>query len=334
MKRKLLSVIISALLVFSNIGLVRGEILPHNSEVVRPAIVSHGGSATPIVNIVAPNVNGLSHNKYEKFDVDANGAVLNNAIGTAQSEIIGEEIAGNPNLTESAAQVILNEILSIDKSRSQINGAVEIAGAAADLIIANAYGITINGGSFINANKVSLVAGSPVIAEEALKSFTMGRSGFIEVGSGGLDATNSAIEIISRYMKIMGELKGKGVEIKTGNIEYNYETGEMISGELEGEEEEDPIEEEFKQYAVSAAAFGSIHGDRIKIIATEKGLGVKTASGSGLVSNVSEIRIESAGEIEVGGDITSETDITIESQDKINNFGKLQAAEAIEITAE
>jgi hypothetical protein len=57
----------------------------------RTPTVTTTASGQALVNIAAPNAAGLSHNRYQRFDVDANGLLLNNsrspistALGTTQ----------------------------------------------------------------------------------------------------------------------------------------------------------------------------------------------------------------------------------------------------------
>ena len=56
-------------------------------------LLNQGG--VPIVNIVAPNAGGLSHNQFLDYNVDRQGAVLNNALQAGQSQLAGQ-LAGNP----------------------------------------------------------------------------------------------------------------------------------------------------------------------------------------------------------------------------------------------
>jgi filamentous hemagglutinin family protein len=71
-----------------------------------PGVVS---GTTPVVNIVAPNGAGVSHNRFEAFGVDASGVVLNNSVNAVQSQLAGQ-INGNANLTGGAAKVIITEV--------------------------------------------------------------------------------------------------------------------------------------------------------------------------------------------------------------------------------
>jgi filamentous hemagglutinin family protein len=63
------------------------------------------------VDIATANANGLSHNKYNQFNVDAKGLVLNNNALTSpiQSNLAGQ-VERNMNLN-AAAKVILNEVV-------------------------------------------------------------------------------------------------------------------------------------------------------------------------------------------------------------------------------
>ena len=54
-------------------------------------------SGVPIINIVAPNAGGLSHNQFLDFSVDQQGFVLNNDIAAGQSQLAGQ-LAANPQL--------------------------------------------------------------------------------------------------------------------------------------------------------------------------------------------------------------------------------------------
>ena len=107
----------------------------------------------PIVNIVAPNAGGLSHNQFLDYNVDRQGVVLNNALQAGQSQLAGQ-LAANPQFQGQAASVILNEVIS--RNASTLNGAQEIFGKAADYVLANPNGISVNGGSFINLSLIHI----------------------------------------------------------------------------------------------------------------------------------------------------------------------------------
>lgn len=155
--------------------------------------VTHKGKVD-IVNIATPNDQGLSHNQYNKYNVGAQGAVLNNSLTAGKSQLAGQ-LDANSQLKDHAASVILNEVVS--KNPSLILGKQEIFGMAADYVLANPNGITYNGANngIINAPRVSLVVGKPSVENGRLNSF--------EVGAG---KTNAALTV-------NGKLAGNSISV-------------------------------------------------------------------------------------------------------------------------
>ena len=115
---------------------------------------------TDVVNIVGPDGNGISHNKFIDLSVgNGNGLIFNNSTDHGISQI-GGHITKNPNLNKSAS-VILNEVTG--NNASNINGDIEVFGGKADFILANENGINLNGATFINTNGITLSTGTPTI---------------------------------------------------------------------------------------------------------------------------------------------------------------------------
>ena len=128
-------------------------------------------AGVPILNIVAPNAGGLSHNQFLDYNVDRQGVVLNNALQDGQSQLAGH-LAANPQLRGHAASVILNEVVS--RNASTLNGAQEIFGRAADYVLANPNGISVNGASFINTPNANLVVGRAELDNGKLQALNTG----------------------------------------------------------------------------------------------------------------------------------------------------------------
>ncbi|MCL1972319.1 MAG: filamentous hemagglutinin N-terminal domain-containing protein, partial [Endomicrobia bacterium] len=341
--KKLLTLLIAFSLASSPLQFVSGEILPHGTQVV---VDNRGASNNiPVIQINTPNAKGISHNQFEKFNVDANGAVFNNVTNAAgaHSQVLNDTVEQNINLTAEAARVILNEIMSANPTL--ISGMVEIAGEKAALIVANPYGISVDGGSFINTSKVSLITGSPIV-NAVIESFTLG-SGKIEINN--MNASESAAELVSRYVKLSGELKAENIDIMTGNDSYVYDSVNDVWN-IVSSAAPSPAD----KIAVEATAFGSMYGNRIKIVATEEGFGVKMPSDYNLVSDVTDILIEADGKLELKGKITSKTDVTltsnngsietggeitgeninIEAQNFTNSSGEIKAADTLTIQSD
>ncbi|WP_143684948.1 filamentous hemagglutinin N-terminal domain-containing protein, partial [Variovorax sp. KK3] len=74
---------------------------------------------------------------------------------------LGGLVQGNPFLANGPARVILNEI--VGGNPTQLQGAIEVAGQRAEVIVANPAGIAVAGGTFINAHRATLTTGVPQI---------------------------------------------------------------------------------------------------------------------------------------------------------------------------
>ena len=219
----------------------------------RPTVLSDN-AGIPLVNIRTPNAVGLSRNSYRQFDVPTGGIALNNS-------------ANNPWLSNGVlAKTILNEINSTNQS--YINGGITVRGAAAQVIVANPSGITVNGGTFVNANRATLTTGTPLVTlVGALYGFNIG-GGEVIVRAGGLN--NSATpytDIMSRVVKLTGPLQAQNLGITTGLQSVNYDTGHISY--------QDTTAYRDLMWAIETSNLGGMYANNISILATEAGLGVK-----------------------------------------------------------
>lgn len=125
------------------------DIIPDDLESRRPGVAA-SANGTQLININDPNAQGVSHNKYNQFDVSSGGVIFNNSMKDGVSQTGGYVIKNNQLSNE--ANVILNEVTGA--KGSYLNGSMEVFGRSADLIIANENGITVNGVSTVNANNL------------------------------------------------------------------------------------------------------------------------------------------------------------------------------------
>lgn len=131
-------------------------------------IVLQTANGLPQVNIQTPNDKGLSHNKYQDFNVDKKGAILNNSHKAVETQQAGW-VQGNPYLARGEAKVILNEVTSTNPS--QLKGYLEVAGKKAEVIIANPNGLLCDGCGTINATRSTMTTGKPLIEEGRVTGF-------------------------------------------------------------------------------------------------------------------------------------------------------------------
>ena len=243
----------------------------------------------PIVNIVAPNGAGLSHNQFLDYNVDRQGLVLNNALQAGHSQLAGE-LAANPQFQGQAASVILNEVVS--RNASAINGAQEIFGRAADYVLANPNGISVNGASFINAPNASLVVGRPELDAGRLKALgTQDASGQLQVQGAGLRNDGGSVNLIAPRIDSQGRLDARDqLNLTVGRNQVDYASGQVQvvdRGAASGEQR------------IDASLFGAMQAGRINIVSTAQGAGVRV--GPGQVDGRDGVRIDSAGDLNVSG---------------------------------
>lgn len=244
-------------------------------------------NGVPIVNIVNPNANGLSHNKFTDFNVGADGVIVNNSLTLGVSQL-GGAINGNANLS-AEARLILNEVTS--SNRSALNGATEIFGGRAEYILANPNGITCNGCGFINTPRVTLSTGTPVLQDGGLFGFdvTGGEVAFEGLAFNGVtgDLALDAFDIVARTARIATELHVRGeLNIVTGANEVKYSdlstTTQAGSGTA-------------PSVAIDSSVIGGMYAGKIKLVATEAGVGVRTAGA--LVTDAEDMMITANGQI-------------------------------------
>src|SRR5262249_46058962 len=124
--------------------------------------VGQSANGTPVIDIAAPNSAGVSHNRFSRYDVGSGGLWSHNRTANAVS-LMGGGTAANAHLTNGAASLILNEVVSPNPG-SMLRGYQEILGAPAELVVANPWGISCDGCGFVNTPRVTLTTGAPTIS--------------------------------------------------------------------------------------------------------------------------------------------------------------------------
>ena len=285
---RLLSWLVSALLAGQ-------PLLPAIGAAVTPqngAGMDKAANGVPVVNINTPNGAGISHNQFKDYNVGKEGLILNNATGKLNQTQLGGLINGNANLKAGReAKGIINEVTG--GNRSQLNGYTEVAGKAANVMVANPYGITCNGCGFINTPQATLTTGKPVFdANGNLQSLNVSR-GTITIDGQGIDASNSdALSIISRATEVNAAIHAKDLKVIAGanRVDRN---GAVTPIAGEGNV---PV------VAVDTGALGGMYANRIHLVSTEKGVGVNLGD---LNARQGDITLEASGKLTVRNSLAS-----------------------------
>ncbi|MDU4435735.1 MAG: filamentous hemagglutinin N-terminal domain-containing protein [Pluralibacter gergoviae] len=280
--------------------------------------VMQTGNGLPQVNIQTPNDKGLSHNKYSQFDVGERGAILNNSQHNTQTQLAGQ-VAGNPWLAKGSAKVILNEVNSMNPS--QLRGFVEVAGQKADVIIANPAGITCSGCGFINAGRNTLAAGRVRLENGQVAGYDVDR-GRITISGGGMNATGQDYtRLIARAVDVNARLQAGDLKITTGRNQTDAD-GNVIQVKAD-----DP--DGRPQFAVDTASLGGMYANRITLVGTERGVGVRNAGEIGATQGGFTLNAE--GKLTNSGTLYSQQDLALKTA-QLDNQGHIATGGNLSVT--
>ena len=155
--------------------------------------------------------------------------------------------------------MILNEVVS--KNPSLILGQQEIFGIAADYVLANPNGITHNGGSILNANRVSLVVGTPTVSDGALKSFNISDNGKQLQVNGNLSG-NRVVDLLAPQVvvgKSANVNAADAINVSSGKSNFDYKTAQI-----------EALDAASNAPVLDGHIFGSMRAGTIRIHATDK----------------------------------------------------------------
>ena len=262
-----------------------------------------------VVNINTPNDKGLSHNQYDAFNVDHKGLILNNANRPVNTELAGY-IMGNPNLVGPTANTILNEVTGT--GATSMNGALEVAGNKAHVIIANPNGISVNNGTFINANSATLTTGNPIINNGSVTGYQV-QQGSITVGEKGLNASKTArTDMLAEAVQLNGKVWAKDAQVVTGKNTVSVDSsGTVTNVHKTGES---------SQVGLDVAAIGGMYANSMYLVGTNDGFGVNN---QGVLSAQNKLTVDSTGKLQNTGTIAAtDADVTTKSFEQMNR-GKL-----------
>ncbi|QVB77104.1 hemagglutinin repeat-containing protein [Salmonella enterica] len=285
---RLLSYLVSGLLATQ-------PLLPAVAAALTPTgntTMDKAANGVPVVNIATPNGAGISHNQFKDYNVGKEGLILNNATGKLNQTQLGGLINGNARLKAGMeAKGIINEVTG--GNRSQLQGYTEVAGKAANVMVANPYGITCNGCGFINTPQATLTTGRPVLdASGNLQALDV-KKGSITIEGEGLDASSSdALSIISRATEVNAAIYARDLKVVAGANRVGTD------GSVQAQQGEGIA----PKVAVDTGALGGMYANRIHLVSSEKGVGVNLGD---LNARQGDITLDASGKLTVHNSLAS-----------------------------
>ncbi|WP_326489425.1 hemagglutinin repeat-containing protein, partial [Pectobacterium versatile] len=279
--------------------------------------LDQAGNGVPVINIATPNSAGISHNQYRDFNVDKPGLILNNGTEQLNPTQLGGLIQNNPNLKGKAADAIINEVVSTN--RSTLAGYLEVGGKQASVIVANPNGITCDGCGFINTPQVTLTTGKPQLDAQGNLQHIDVKRGDITLTGQGLDASKSDyLSLIARTAQIDAGLNANETRIVLGANQVDA-TGKVTDSGVAGSN---------VKVALDTGALGGMYTNRITLVSSEKGVGVNVGN---LSARSGDITLSANGKLSLG-DAVAQGTIQADA-DTLALQGKQQAGEALTLKA-
>ncbi|WP_420959140.1 hemagglutinin repeat-containing protein [Burkholderia gladioli] len=281
-----------------------------------PAVIQTP-NGLPQVNINKPGGSGVSVNTYNQFDVQKAGAILNNSATMVQTQL-GGWINGNPNFgPNDAARIIVNQVNS--PNPSQIRGALEIAGARAELVLANPSGIYLDGAGFINTSRATLTTGLPFYGPDgSLVGYNVNR-GLVTVAGAGLNASNlDQVDIISRAVQANAAIYAKNLNVIAGANQVNHDT--LAATPIAGD---GPV----PAVAIDVAQLGGMYANRVFLVGNSAGVGV--ANAGTIAAQAGDLTLQSNGRLVLTGKTTASGNLALSAANGIQNSGTTYAQQSL-----
>ena len=293
----------------------------------RPGI-GQTSTGVPAVDITRPNAAGTSYNRYQRFDVEQEGVVLNNS-ARAGTTLLGGSVAANPNLAGGAgASVIVNEVVA-PAAVSRLAGAIEVFGTPATVIVANPNGVTCAGCGTVNSPRFMLSTGTPVWLDAA------GRAGGFEGASGvgfdvlggqlriegrGLEGTVGKVDLVAAGIHLDGPVRAHYLNPELAGITVLAGAGRIVdkAGQFENLNPGQAAALPPGSFAIDGTAFGAMSSSQIRIVSTDQGVGVRMAGP--LLADSLGLVVRSGGDLSVG-ELLARQSITLDAAGNLNMQG-------------
>ena len=296
--RKIVSWLSFGVFVASQSMVLASPIMPDNNAVIteRP-LVQETANQIPLINITAPTNKGVSMNKYEQFNVEKQGAILNNSYVTSKTELAGY-VQGNSNMVNGTAKVIVNQVTT--GTPTSMNGYLEVAGQRASVVVANPNGITVNGGGFLNADHAVLTTGRAELNGAGnLQNYRV-EQGKVAIEGKGLDGKGAdSVSILARTINVNAGVWANKLNTRTGQ-------NHIDANNLKATALESSTVETKPMIGLDVAAVGGMYANHITMVGTEAGVGVNL---NGVVAGSQSVSVDANGHLSVNGTLQSDTSL-------------------------
>ncbi|AJG22983.1 hemagglutinin repeat-containing protein [Cupriavidus basilensis] len=289
-----------------------------NAGANRPGVIQTSNGLAQ-VNITRPSGAGVSTNAYTQFDVARGGAILNNSptiVSTQQAGFVN----GNPNLLPGQnARIIVNQVTSA--LPSQLRGYLEVAGARAEVVVANPNGIMVDGGGFINTSRATLTTGVPVYGGTgSLDAFRV-TGGQISVQGAGLNASNvDQADLIARSVTANAAIYANNLNVIAGASQVDRAT--LAATPIAGTAPAPGI-------GIDVSQLGGMYANKILLVGTEAGVGVSNRGV--LAAQAGDLTLSAQGRLELAGKTSASGNLAITARGGVENSGTTYGAQAVSL---
>ncbi|QGU86253.1 filamentous hemagglutinin N-terminal domain-containing protein [Erwinia sorbitola] len=290
---------------------VQAKVIADVNQVLKPGVTLNSNNSTT-VNINAAYTNGISHNKFTQFDVSKHGLVLNNSAETSKTNI-GGIIAGNSNMANGPAGLIINEVTS--NRGSLLNGMIEVAGKKASVIIANPSGINCDGCGFINTGRSTLTTGKVKLNNDDLSGINVS-SGNISFSGKGMNDNSDYTSFLARAIIANAKIETKDLQVAVGTNNYVM-TGNNRLFTGHWNTSSSPVDNTL--YALDVSYLGSMYANKITLMANNPNVGIRNG---GIISATSNLYMDVNGNIINSGHMEGASRVTTNAI-ALNNSGKI-----------
>ncbi|WP_045771249.1 filamentous hemagglutinin N-terminal domain-containing protein, partial [Xanthomonas albilineans] len=216
------------------------------------------------------------------------------------------------------AKVILNEV---NGPVSHLGGYVEVAGARAEVVIANPAGIQVDGGGFLNASRVTLTTGTPLVSNGALDGYRVS-GGTIQIMGAGLDSRGADYTgLLARAVQINAGIWANQVQAVLGSNVVSADQHQITAQAASGAA---------PAFALDVGALGGMFANKIWLIGNEHGVGVRNAGNLG--AQAGELVVTVDGRLENSGALQSQQDTQIAASGGIANAGVVSARGTLQVS--